>query len=94
MKCCFIDLQELLRLFGMPFISSPEEAEAQCVALQQCGLVDLVGSDDSDVWPFGTSKVCRYLFGGKDSSHKSKTVNRLTSLYSLVDVKEKLGKLD
>ncbi|KAF6768861.1 hypothetical protein AHF37_12537 [Paragonimus kellicotti] len=46
-------------MFGVPFMISPEEAEAQCVALQRAGLADLVASDDSDVWPFGAQAVCR-----------------------------------
>ncbi|VEL21057.1 unnamed protein product, partial [Protopolystoma xenopodis] len=56
--------QRLLRLFGIPYLVSPQEAEAQCVALERDGFVDAVASDDSDVWPFGGQRVVRYLFGG------------------------------
>nr|CAH8823088.1 unnamed protein product [Trichobilharzia regenti] len=86
---CISEAQDLLRLFGFPFVVSPEEAEAQCVALQRYGLVDLVASDDSDVWPFGVRLVCRHLFGTGDD--KKRRTN--PSLYKLDEVKRKLGHL-
>ncbi|CAH8442724.1 unnamed protein product [Heterobilharzia americana] len=84
---CISEAQDLLRLFGFPFVVSPEEAEAQCVALQRYGLVDVVASDDSDVWPFGGRLICRHLFGtGDDKKRKTGP-----SLYKLDEVKQKLG---
>ncbi|KAH8855690.1 DNA repair protein complementing XP-G cells like [Schistosoma japonicum] len=66
---------------------SPEEAEAQCVALQRHNLVDIVASDDSDVWPFGVKMVCRHLFGtGSDRKMKNNP-----SVYKLDEVRRKLG---
>ncbi|KAA0200251.1 putative xp-G/rad2 DNA repair endonuclease family [Fasciolopsis buskii] len=80
----------------MPFVISPEEAEAQCVTLQRVDLVDLVASDDSDVWPFGARHVCRHLFGTVNESrskvgkgHKSKLHS--PSCYCLEDVRASLG---
>ncbi|KAK4473242.1 hypothetical protein MN116_004414 [Schistosoma mekongi] len=84
---CISEAQDLLNLFGFPFIVSPEEAEAQCVALQRHNLVDIVASDDSDVWPFGVKIVCRHLFGtGSDPKMKNNP-----SIYKLDEVKRKLG---
>nr|CDS27689.2 DNA repair protein complementing XP G cells [Hymenolepis microstoma] len=81
------EAQRLVELFGFPVVTSPEEAEAQCCRLQQLGLVDVVASDDSDVWVFGASLVCRHLFGNDSGKSKSKP----TSLYSNQDIKKCLG---
>ncbi|VDM33775.1 unnamed protein product [Hydatigera taeniaeformis] len=84
---CVAEAQTLVQLFGFPLINSPEEAEAQCCHLQQLGLVDIVASDDSDVWVFGATIVCRHLFGGDRNKGKLSP----TSLYSLEDIREQLG---
>lgn len=42
------DLRELLMYFGIPYVFSPEEAEAQCATLHQLGLVDGIITEDSD----------------------------------------------
>ncbi|BHF83370.1 nucleotide-excision repair, DNA incision, 3'-to lesion [Sparganum proliferum] len=77
------EAQRLLLLFGLPFIVSPEEAEAQCCRLQQLGLVDVVASDDSDVWLFGARLVLRHLFGTPRGS--------FTASYSVEDIHRRLG---
>ncbi|KAF8562639.1 hypothetical protein P879_11151 [Paragonimus westermani] len=96
---CIEEAQQLLRMFGVPFVISPEEAEAQCVALQRVGLADFVASDDSDVWPFGAQTVCRHLFGAaRGSSDENRVDNRKKTgntkepcVYRLEDVRHSLG---
>ncbi|VDL91137.1 unnamed protein product [Schistocephalus solidus] len=61
----------------------PEEAEAQCCRLQQLGLVDVVASDDSDVWLFGARLVIRHLFATPKGS--------FTAAYSAEDIQRLLG---
>ena len=43
----------LLQLFGIPWIVSPSEAEAQCAFLDMNNLTHGTITDDSDVWIFG-----------------------------------------
>ncbi|KAJ3178570.1 DNA repair protein rad2 [Gaertneriomyces sp. JEL0708] len=56
------EIQGLLKIFGVPFIEAPSEAESQCAQLVQSGLVDGIVTDDSDVFLFGGTKVLRNMF--------------------------------
>ena len=58
----FAEVQELLELFGVPYIIAPGEAEAQCAWLDANGIVDGVITDDNDAFLFGARRVYRNIF--------------------------------
>lgn len=57
-----IECMELLRLFGIPYIVAPMEAEAQCAFLNAINLTDGTITDDSDIWLFGGQTVYKNFF--------------------------------
>ena len=58
----YSEAQELLQLFGVPYIVSPMEAEAQCAQLDLSNLTQGTITDDSDIWLFGGSRVYKNFF--------------------------------
>lgn len=56
------DCRELLKLFGIPYIIAPMEAEAQCAFLDAIKLTDGTITDDSDIWLFGGQTVYKNFF--------------------------------
>ncbi|KAJ7455354.1 hypothetical protein B0H11DRAFT_2067759 [Mycena galericulata] len=71
----------MLSLFGIPYITAPMEAEAQCAELVHLGLVNGVITDDSDVFLFGSQRVFKNMF------NQSKTVE----CFLLTDLSRELG---
>ncbi|KAF5830170.1 hypothetical protein DUNSADRAFT_14946 [Dunaliella salina] len=61
----YAECQELLQLFGIPYIVAPVEAEAECAWLDAEGLVEGTVTDDNDVFLFGGCHVYRHSFENK-----------------------------
>lgn len=74
-------VQLMLRLFGIPYMTAPMEAEAQCAELVSLGLVEGIITDDSDVFLFGGLRVFKNMF------NQSKTVE----CFLLSDLSRELG---
>ena len=75
------EVQQMLTMFGIPYIIAPAEAEAQCAWLDEAGLVDGVVTDDSDVFLFGARTVYRHIFDAK----------KFVEVYSAERMKQRLG---
>ncbi|RLW07584.1 hypothetical protein DV515_00003854, partial [Chloebia gouldiae] len=76
----FLESQELLRLFGIPYIEAPTEAEAQCAILDLTDQTSGTITDDSDVWLFGGRHVYKNFF----------SQNKYIEYYQYVDFQNEL----
>ena len=55
------EVQELLKLMGVPVVESASEAEAQCSALVKAGKVYGVATEDMDAITFGSTVLLRHM---------------------------------
>lgn len=51
-----------MQLFGLPYITAPGEAEAQCAYLDFTNITEGSITEDSDVWLFGARRVYKNFF--------------------------------
>ncbi|GLU11233.1 hypothetical protein SLE2022_279920 [Rubroshorea leprosula] len=77
----FAECQELLQMFGLPYIIAPMEAEAQCAYMELANLVDGVVTDDSDVFLFGARSVYKNIFDDR----------KYVETYFMEDIEKELG---
>ncbi|RWR77112.1 XPG/Rad2 endonuclease [Cinnamomum micranthum f. kanehirae] len=77
----FAECQELLQMFGLPYIIAPMEAEAQCAYMELVNLVDGVVTDDSDVFLFGARSVYKNIFDDR----------KYVETYFMKDIETELG---
>lgn len=77
----FAECQELLQIFGLPYIIAPMEAEAQCAFMELVHLVDGVVTDDCDAFLFGAGTVYKNIFDER----------KYVETYLMKDIEEELG---
>ncbi|RDA93519.1 hypothetical protein CP533_4003 [Ophiocordyceps camponoti-saundersi (nom. inval.)] len=75
------ECQALLRLFGIPYITAPMEAEAQCAELVRLSIVDGIVTDDSDTFLFGGTRVYKNMFNS----------NKFVECYLGVDLEKEMS---
>ena len=82
-QTAFEKLTTLLQYFGIPYIQSPSEAEAQCAYQEYNGLVDGVITEDSDTFLFGGLTVYRNFFKNNGNICESYQVSHIQKILGL-----------
>ncbi|KAL3624214.1 hypothetical protein CASFOL_033030 [Castilleja foliolosa] len=77
----FAECQELLQMFGLPYIIAPMEAEAQCAFMELSNFVDGVVTEDSDAFLFGARSVHKNIFDDR----------KYVETYFMKDIESELG---
>nr|DBA33115.1 TPA: hypothetical protein GDO54_000845 [Pyxicephalus adspersus] len=77
----YLESQELLRLFGIPYVVAPMEAEAQCAVMDLTDQTSGTITDDSDIWLFGARHVYKNFF----------SQNKYVEYYQFSDIHNQLG---
>lgn len=77
----YAETRDLLKLFGIPYLEAPTEAEAQCAYLNMKNVVDGIITEDSDAFLFGAKTIYRRLF----------SEGRFAEAYESEDIKNSLG---
>ncbi|XP_073470559.1 DNA excision repair protein ERCC-5 [Aquarana catesbeiana] len=77
----YLESQELLRLFGIPYVVAPMEAEAQCAIMDLTDQTSGTITDDSDIWLFGARHVYKHFF----------SQNKYVEYYQFSDIQNQLG---
>ncbi|SCL97402.1 DNA repair protein RAD2, putative [Plasmodium chabaudi chabaudi] len=77
------DIKLLLNFFGIPYIQSPCEAEAQCSYLNNNNYCDAIISDDSDVIVFSGKTIIKNFFNKKKTVevYEKNLIERKLGLY-------------
>lgn len=70
------EIIQLLDILKIPWLIAPQEAEAQCAYLNDCGKCNGVISEDVDSFLFGAKKVYRNIFDS-NYSNKSTRIKRV-----------------
>lgn len=64
-----------MKLFGIPYVTAPMEAEAQCAFLEKNGCTDGTVTDDSDIWLFGANIVYKDFFDSQKYIKQFKSID-------------------
>lgn len=81
--------KQLLTFMGIPVVTAPCEAEAQCAELNKAGAVWATATEDMDSLTFGTPRLLRHLWAGTSSTAAKKGVK--PRVFELDVVLEDLG---
>ncbi|UKK02759.2 hypothetical protein MACK_002856 [Theileria orientalis] len=80
-KMYYDDTQQLLELFGVPYLIAPSEAESQCAYMNAKGDCYAVISDDSDAFVFGAKCLLKNFYN--DNVFELYTSERIQKLLGI-----------